>query len=265
MQFLYFTKLLHGMTLPAIASFLQELGVAGADLAVRPGFPVTPSDPPAKLLEAVRLLRDHGLTTPLVSAPTNMVDPRTPDARNLFESCGKAGVQFVKIGYFNYSAGPYLVALGDAHRRLAGFAELAQRTGVRALYHTHSGANLGSNGESMRALLSDLDPHVIGAYVDTGHQAVGGAPFRLAVDAVAEWFAAVAIKDMQWRKDGPRWKPTVLPAGEGIVDWEDVGKTLKRKQFKGVVSLHAEYETTSPDDRLAKAKAELAFLRKHFT
>jgi len=262
MRFVYFTKLLKGMTTPQTAAFLKEAGVSGADLAVRPGFPVAPQDPVTKFEEAVRVFRDHGLSVPLVSAPTDFVDPRSSTARNLFENCGKVGVQYIKIGYFGYKGGPYEQELAYARRHLKEFEGLARQTGVRAVYHTHSGANLGSNGESMRALVADLDPHFIGAYIDTGHQAVGGAPFRLAVDAVSEWFATVAIKDMRWEQSNSKWKPTVVPAGEGIVDWADVGKTLRRKQFTGVVSLHGEYETSSVDERLAKAKAELAFLRE---
>jgi len=264
MRYVYFTKLLKGMTLAETAGFLKEAGVSGADLAVRPGYPVTPTDPMAKFEEAVRVLRDQGLSVPLVSAPTDLIDPKSAACRNLFENCGKVGVQYVKIGYFGYRGGPYSRELSDARAKLAGFAELAQKTGVRAVYHTHSGANLGSNGESMRSLLADLDPHFVGAFIDTGHQAVGGAPFRIAVDAVAEWFALVAIKDMRWEQANERWKSAVVPAGEGIVDWNDVGKTLKRKQFNGVISLHGEYETASMAERLAKAKAELAFLKAKF-
>jgi sugar phosphate isomerase/epimerase len=264
MRFVYFTKMLKGMSLPAMAAFLKEAGVSGADFAVRPGFPVAPTDPAAKYDEAVRVFRDHGLSVPLVSAPTDLIDPRSEAARHLFDNCGKVGVQYVKIGYFPYRAGPYEQELSEARRRLAGFVELAKKTNVRALYHTHSGAHLGSNGESMRTLLVDLDPHFIGAYIDTGHQAIGGAPFSLAVNAVAEWFAAVAIKDVLWERSGAGWKRAVHPAGEGFVHWADVATTLKRKQFSGVVSLHGEYETTTMADRLEKAKAEVAFLRKQF-
>lgn len=264
MRFVYFTKLLKGLSLAETATFLKEAGVSGADLAVRPGFSVTPSDPLAKFQEAVAVFRDRGLSVPLVSAPTDFVDPRSATARNLFENCGKVGVEYIKIGYFGYKDETYESQLAYARWHLKEFAELARRTGVRALYHTHSGANLGSNGESMRALLADLDPHFIGAYIDTGHQAVGGAPFRIAIDAVSDWFAAVAIKDMRWESTNSKWRPTVVPASEGIVDWSDVGKTLRRKKFNGVVSLHAEYETKNNLERLEKAKAELAFLRKQF-
>jgi sugar phosphate isomerase/epimerase len=264
MRFVYFTKLLKGLTLPDTAAFLKDAGVAGADWAVRPGFPVAPSDPFAKFAEAVKIFLDHGLETPLVSAPTDMTDARSNDAVNLYENCGKAGVSFVKIGYFSYKDGPYVRALSDARRKLALFAELSRKTNVRTLYHTHSGANLGSNGEGMRALLDEFDPHFIGAFVDTGHQALGGAPYSMGVDAVAEWFAAVAIKDVRIEKTGNEWKRIVVPAGEGFVNWIDVAKALKKRRFNGVVSLHGEYETKDVADRLAKAKAELAFLKERF-
>ena len=264
MRFIYFTKMLKGMSLAEKAAFLKEAGVSGVDWAVRPGFPVAPTDPYPKFGEAVKIFRDHGLSVPLVSAPTDMTDARSAAAQNLFANCGKVGVQFIKIGYFSYRGGPYVRALGDARRQLEGFSDLAKRTNVRALYHTHSGANLGSNGEGMRALLEDLDPHLIGANVDTGHQAIGGAPFSMGVDAVAEWFSAVAIKDVRIEKPNKDWKRVIVPAGEGFVNWDDVSKSLKKRQYNGVVSLHGEYETANNVERLAKAKAELAFLRERF-
>jgi sugar phosphate isomerase/epimerase len=262
MQFVYFTKMLQGLDVAGMIAFLKEVGLDGADLAVRPGYPVTPDNAGAELPRAMKAFRDEGLAIGLVTAPTNLTDPDASASRTIFEACAKAGVPAVKIGYFPYR-GKIEADLPDARQHLAGFAKLAARTGVRACYHTHSGANLGNNAAGLRLLLEDLDPHHVGAFVDTGHTAVNGGPIRMELDLVRPWLSLLAIKDMLWEKGKDGWRYRVVPAGEGIVRWNEVGQAVKDVRFNGTVSLHGEYETKDLDERKALAKQELALLKKH--
>jgi sugar phosphate isomerase/epimerase len=261
-RYVYFTKLLQGLDMPGIVTFLKEAGLDGADLAVRPGYPVTPDNAVAELPRAAKRFRDEGLAIGLVTAPTNLIDPDGATARNLFEASAKAGVLAVKIGYFPYH-GNFDADLADARRRLAGFARLAERTGVRACYHTHSGANLGNNGAGLRLLLQDLDAHHVGAFVDTGHTAINGGPIRMELDLVRPWLSLLAIKDMLWEKGPDGWRSRVVPAGEGIVRWGEVGQAVRACKFNGTVSLHGEYETKDLAERQALAQRELALLKKN--
>ncbi len=262
MRYVYFTKLLQGLDLAGLVTFIKEAGLDGADLAVRPGYPVTPDNAVTELPPAAKRFRDEGLTIGLISAPTNLTDPDGKAAGNLFEAAAKAGVPAVKIGYFPYR-GPIDADLADARRHLAGFARLAQRTGVRACYHTHSGNNLGNNGAGLRLLLQDLDPHHVGAFVDTGHTAVNGGPISMELDLVRPWLSLLAIKDMLWEKGPDGWRFKVVPAGEGIVRWGEVGQAVRACKFNGTVSLHGEYEAKDLAERQALAKQELALLKKY--
>ena len=263
MRYIYFTKSLRGEDVAGMARFLEAAGLDGADLTVRPGYPVHPGNVTSALPGAVELFKNEGLSIPLVSAPTNMTDPNDLTTRRLFEACGENGVPAIKIGYFRY-AGNFDKALAAAKRGLEGFAKLAEQTGVRACYHTHSGAFIGSNCAGQRLLLEGLDPHHIGSYVDTGHQTIGGAPFRMALDSVAHWFSLLAIKDMLWTKTEKGYRRSVVPVGTGIADWPEIAQALRERHYDGVVSLHAEYETHDLDERLKTAKMELAFLHKIF-
>src|SRR5438552_7239270 len=101
MRYIYFTKMLQG-DLKAIMVFLKDAGLDGADLAVRPGYPVHPGNALAELPKAAKAFADEGLTIGLVSAPTDLVDPESAAARTLFEAAGKAGVPAIKLGYFPY-------------------------------------------------------------------------------------------------------------------------------------------------------------------
>jgi sugar phosphate isomerase/epimerase len=260
MRYVYFTKTLQPLTVPELIAFCKDVGLDGVDLAVRPGYPVHPENVAAELPRAAKAFRDEGLTVGLVTAATNLIDPESKTAPALFEACGKAGVTAIKIGYFPYKD-RIDDALAQARQRLAGFAKLSARTGVRACYHTHSGSNLGNNAAGLRLLLQDADPHAIGAFVDTGHLAVNGGPFRMELDLVRSWLSLVAIKDMAWERTKQGWRYRVVPASEGIVRWDEVGQALKERGYNGTISLHGEYETRDLADRKELAKQELALLK----
>lgn len=264
MQYVYFTKFLKELPIPEQAQFLKMAGLDGADLTVRAGYPVNPGDVDKTLVPAMKVFKEHDLSVPLVSAPTNLTDAESTEGQRIFHACGEAGVAYIKIGYFRYT-GKIDEDYSRAKKALEGFAKLAEKTGVRACYHTHSGSYVGSNCSGMRLLLEDFDPHHVGAYVDTGHQTVGGAPFRVALDLVARWLSLIAVKDMVWEKTDNGWRRNVVSAGQGIANWPEITKALAERNFDGVVSLHAEYHVTELDERQALAKTELEFLKKTFT
>ncbi len=263
MRYVYFTKLLKELDVPALIGFCKEVGLDGVDLAVRPGYPVNPDNAATALPDAMKAFTNVGLTIGLVSADTGLNDAEGKSAKSLFAACGLAGIPSLKIGYFPYKP-PLEDALKSARARLAGFAKLAETTKVKACYHTHSGLYLGNNAASLRLLLQDLDPHHIGAFLDTGHTAVNGGPFPLEADLVRPWLTLLAIKDMLWVKDKSGFHSHVVPAGDGIVRWTEVGQGVKAAKFDGTVSLHGEYETKDLAERKELAKRELAFLKKLF-
>jgi sugar phosphate isomerase/epimerase len=262
MRYIYFTKTLQNLDLPDVIKFCKDAGLDGADLAVRPGFPITPDNAQRLLPVAVKAFADAGLVIGLVSASTTMNDPESKEAKQVFEATAKAELSAVKLGYFPLRS-PFEENLKSARMRLEGFANLAEKWKVHAYYHTHSGANIGNNAASLRWLLQDFDPHHIGAYLDTGHTVINGGPIRSELDIAKPWLSMIAIKDMIWEKKDDTWAHRVVPAGEGIQNWKDVGQGLKECKFNGTISLHAEYDTKDQEERLKLAKAELAFLKKH--
>lgn len=263
MRFVYFTKSINQLSIPQIIEFLKSTGLDGADLAIRPNHPINPDNAQAELPKAMAAFKDAGLIVGFASASTNLNDPESAVAKRLFNACGHAGIPAVKLGYFTYTRN-FDESLADARKKLTGFARLAEKTGVRACYHTHSGEFLGANGSALRLLLQDFDPHHIGANLDTGHLAVGGGPFPLEVDMVRRWFSLLSIKDMVWEKKGDRWNYDVSPVGSGIVRWDQVAHGLKTVGFDGTVSLHGEYAARDLDHRKELAIQELATLKKWF-
>jgi hypothetical protein len=79
-----FTKHLQGLDVPGIIEALQSVGVGGADLCVRPGYPVNLENAATALPAAARRFAAGGLSIPLVTAPTGFVRPDTGDAERLY-------------------------------------------------------------------------------------------------------------------------------------------------------------------------------------
>jgi sugar phosphate isomerase/epimerase len=208
-------------------------------------------------------MKQNKLDIPLVSAPTSLVDAESKDAKSLFEACALAGVPMIKIGYFTYK-GSFNDDLQSARKKLQGFAKLAQQTKVKVVCHTHSGANIGNNAVSLKELLTDFDPHHVGAFADTGHLAVNGGPIKMELEILRPWLSIIAIKDILWEQAKGDWAFKVMPAGSGIVRWNDVSKGIKDAKFQGTIVLHGEYEAASLPNRKDLAKKELAFLKKQF-
>jgi sugar phosphate isomerase/epimerase len=263
MRYVYFTKTLRELDVAGLIDFCKDTGVEGFDLAVRPGYPVTQDNAARELPAAAKKFKDAGLFIGLVTAPTDLTDAGGKQAAAIFNACAKAGVPAVKVGYFPYRA-PFDTSLTDGRKRMAAFAKLAEKTKVKACYHTHSGANLGNNAAGARLLMQDLDPHHVGVFFDTGHTAVNGGPVRMELDMVRSWLSLVAIKDAAYQKTKTGWRWDVLPVGDGMVRWDDVAKGLKECKYSGTISLHAEYHAKDLAERKKLAKAELAALKKAF-
>ena len=99
MKFIMFTKHLQEYSLPAPVKALKSIGMDGADLCVRPGFPVDPGNCRKMLPEAVKAFDGEGMSIPLVTAPGDFLDPADGVCESLYDACGASGVGLIKLGY----------------------------------------------------------------------------------------------------------------------------------------------------------------------
>ena len=64
MKYIMFTKHLEGLDVAGIMDALKSVGVEGADLCVRPGYPVNPENAEKQLPAAAKQFADEGLSIP---------------------------------------------------------------------------------------------------------------------------------------------------------------------------------------------------------
>ena len=87
----------------SIMDALKSVDVEGADLCVRPGYPVNPENAEKQLPAAAKQFADEGLSIPLVTTPTSFLNPEDPDVQRVYAACGDAGVANLKVGYWHWS------------------------------------------------------------------------------------------------------------------------------------------------------------------
>ena len=247
LTYVMFTKHLEGLDVPGIIATLQSVGVQGADLCVRDGYPVNPDNIATVLPEAAKQFADAGLSIPLVTAPGDFNRPDIDYAEEYYAALGAAGVGHVKLGYWHWS--PYVHywdQLDEIRGYMEGFQQLSEKHGVKTVVHNHSGKSMGLNSCAAMNVVGDCDPQHVGVFADPGHLSICGEPIEMALDIVREYLCVLAFKDLiRQRPQGgtQQGAPSggVMRLGQGFVDWPAVITTLERLDFKGPVSFHSEY------------------------
>jgi sugar phosphate isomerase/epimerase len=262
-----FTKHLQGLDLYEIIAALQSVGVEGADMCVRPGYPVHPGNAAQALPEAARRFRAAGLSIPVVTAPTDLIDPSVAYAERLYAACAEAGVSHLKPGYWHWTPGEnYGQRVEQCRAHLQGFQELSAQYGVQTVVHTHSGRTMGLNASAVMDLVQGFDPRYVGVYADPGHLSIVGEPIDMALAIVRDYLSVLSFKDLKRQRvvqDGQvRWNTRVVPLGEGYGDWPTLLRTLRALPYDGPVSFHSEYSGQPPETVIDQARIDVRFINR---
>ena len=261
MKFIMFTKHLQGLELPEIITALQAVGVEGADLCTRPGYPVNPENAEKELPAAAKLFSEADLSIPLVTAPGDFLDPSKDETERVYAAAGEAGVENIKLGYWHWHSdnGDYWTQVDFIRSQLEDFSKLSEKFGPRTCIHNHSGTSMGLNSCAVMNLVKGFDPQHIGVFADTGHLSIVGEPINMALDIVKSHLAVIAFKDLA-RSPGMRGGK-VVRVGKGFVDWETTLDTLKTMEYSGPVSFHSEYSGEPVDSVIDLARVDVRFIR----
>jgi sugar phosphate isomerase/epimerase len=266
MKPIMFTKHLKGLEIPELIDALAFVGVEGADLCVRPGYPVHPENVGQALPQAAARFAAADLSIPLVTTPGDFVRPDIDYAERLYAACAEAGVENIKLGYWHWSPEcDYWQEVERIRGYLDGFAELSEKHGVRTCIHNHSGFCFGLNASSAMHLVADHDPRYVGVFADPGHLSIVGEPIELALDIVRGYLAVVAFKDLvrqRFVQDGRViWKTRVVRLGQGFADYAAVLRGLERIGFDGPVSFHSEYSGEPVLSVIDLARVDVRYIR----
>ncbi len=266
MQHVMFTKHLEGYSVDQIIAGIARVGLHGADLCVRPGYPVNPENCRKELPAAAKRFAAAGQSIALVTTPGDFVDAAIPYAEDLFASCAEAGVPALKLGYWAWKPEVgYWKTLDDCRAKMAGLVKLAEKHGVKACVHNHSGNTMGLNSSAAMHIVKGFNPKHAGIFCDVGHLALVGEQIPMAIDISWDYIQLFALKDLLWQKDtgnlASKRQLKVVPFGYGLVEWGTFIEVLKKRRFDGALSFHCEYGGYPPESVLDQAAVDVRFFR----
>ena len=120
MQFVMFTKHLTGLSLEELIATLADVGVAGADLAVRPGYPVNPDNMAAELPRAARTVPRRRPGDPPGHRPDQPHGSRQPRGRGVLRGLRRRRRRPSQARLLGLGPGAALLGPGRRDPRVAG-------------------------------------------------------------------------------------------------------------------------------------------------
>jgi len=254
-QFSVFTKPWK-QSLPELAAMVRGWGFDGIELPVRPGYQVVLEHASRDLPVAAHVLADHGLRIFSVAAPGG------PIAEELVAACAEAGVPVIRI---MVGIGPdgYMATEARTQREFEGLIPMLQQYGVTIGVQNHCD-QMVCNAMGLRHLLEPFDRRYVAAVWDAAHNALNGEDPELAIDIIWDHLCMVNLKNAYWRRvNGPEaevvaWRPWWTSGPQGLASWPRVAAELKRRDYRGVVCLTAEYSDEAAVKRLISQDIQFA-------
>ncbi len=266
-----FSKHLQWLDWQGMAETAAEIGFDGVDLTVRSGGHVLPERVEQDLPKAVEIVHKAGLITPMVTA--GIVDAKTPYAESILKTMSGLGIPRYRWGGFRWVDSMSIPdRLAQLKQDAARLADLNAKYKVCAMYHTHSGSEVGASIWDLWVILKDLDKEWLGVNFDIGHAVVEGGlgGWVNSLRLISPWIKGMAAKDFAWGKNAKgQWTPQWCPLGEGMVNFKRYFALLKEVKFSGPVQLHCEYPLGGADSGAKTLKMEratvIATMRKDLT
>ena len=244
-----FSKHLHFLEWEAMANAAKEIGFDGVDLTLRKDGHIEPERAEQDLPKVAAILQKAGLEFPMITA--GIIDANSPYAESILRAMKSVGIKNYRWGGFKYDDNkplpPQLEALKKAAAKLA---ELNRKYDVCAMYHTHSGNEVGASIWDLWMILKDLDTTRVSVNFDLCHATIEGGlgAWVRSTQLVAPMTRGIAIKDFKWGQNAKgQYVPVKCPLGEGMVNFKKFLPMMKAANFSGPVQMHFEYPLGGAD------------------
>ncbi|MCW9707664.1 sugar phosphate isomerase/epimerase family protein [Fodinibius salsisoli] len=238
-----FSKHLQWLDYPKMAKTAADLGFDGIDLTVRPGGHVLPENAERDLPKAVAAVRDEGLEVYMIS--TAISDPDDPHTKPILKTAGELGIGHYRTDWFPYDTAKSIEQNLDIFAsKLSRLAEINEQYGIQGDYQNHAGASFGSSIWDLWVVLNELNSEWIGSQYDIRHSTVEGVhSWENDFSAIHPYIGTLDIKDFHWQKtDDGSWHEQNVPLGQGMVNFPQYFRLLKKHRVYAPISIHYEYD-----------------------
>jgi len=242
---------------PELAAHVRALGFDGVEFPVRPGYPVEPENVERDLPAAVQAFAREGLR--VFSVAGNMDLPT-------IRACAACGVPIIRV-MARVPGSDYVATIGRLQAEYAALVPALEHYGVTIGVQNHFGRNV-PDALALVQLLAPFDRRHFAAVWDAAHESLQGGEIDHALDIVWPRLCMVNLKNAFWvRTNGPEaevaeWQHYWTSGRQGLTSWPQVVSELRRRGYRGVVCLTAEYTDQSSVDRLIAQ--DLAFATELF-
>ncbi|MFS4466694.1 sugar phosphate isomerase/epimerase family protein [Maribacter sp. 2210JD10-5] len=247
-----FSKHLQFLNYNELAQAAAEIGFQGVDLSVRPKGHVLPQNVAQDLPLAVQSLKKVGFDPVMMTSGITDVDD--VHTRNVLKIAADQGIRFYRLGYYHWTEnGSILEDLRLIKRKVEELAKLNELYRIKGAFQNHAGSFVGASIYEVHNLLEGLDNKFMGCQYDIRHASVEGAqawPTQLRL--IAPKINTIVIKDYKWSREGNQWKLMNVPIGEGMVNFHEYFKMLKKHKINVPVSMHFEYDLGGAEHGMTK-------------
>ena len=275
-----FSKTLHWLDVPEMASRMAGMGFDGIDLTVRPKGHVLPERVEEDLPKAVEAAKREGIG--IYTIITSIDNADDPLSERILKTASSLGIKHYRMGWLYYDENKTidenLVIIQTVMSQLAVLNEKYQ---IRGEYQNHSGkftphSYFGSSIWDLYSVLNNINSPWLGSQYDIMHATVEGAySWETNFKQLNRFVHSINFKDFYWLKKQNKWAPELVPLGKGMVDFTKYLGLLKEFKISCPVSIHYEYQygRVDSDDQptamekektLSALKNDLQTLKRYF-
>lgn len=258
-----FTKPWPNLAIGELADLISELGFAGVELPVRPGYQVEPDQVGELLGKAVEAFKDRGL---MIYSVAGDIDRATALA------CARAGVPVLRTMLKLDPEKSYRENVDAFRSRCRGIGEVLKDSPTTIGLQNHCDEFVSS----AMGLIHAIDPlpsDQVSAVLDLGHTGLDGEGEEIAIDIAWPRLSLVNLKNSLRRVEGRDergaaiWKRAWVSGRDGFTNWEKAIKELSRRNYLRPICLTAEYQDESgravvAGDIIPYLKEDLEFLQQ---
>lgn len=187
------------------------------------------------------------------------------EIRLVAEGAAAVGAGCFRVGPPRYDGSiEYGTLLEQAIENYSEVVKIARSFGLAAAIETHMG-NICCSASATSRIVSQFSPEEIKVVYDPGNMVKEGfEPYQMGLEILGPYLSHVHVKNYRWtpgerRPDGSlEWVSGNCPLLDGIVDWREVLRALRKIGFNGFLSM----EDFSDTPWRKKLQDNKAFLRK---
>lgn len=236
-----FSKHLQFLDYNELAQAAVDMGFDGVDLSVRPKGHVLPERVEEDLPKAVEAFRKAGFAPLLMT--TAVEDAHDKKDKTVLDTASKLGFKYYRMNWYAYPQdGSMPEALERLGQKVKELGALNKELGLTGYYQNHAGTLVGASVWEIAELLKHVDTRYMGVQYDIRHAMVEGfASWPNGLRRVQSQIRSLTIKDFKWQQQNGVWTVQDTPMGEGLIDFNNYFKLLKKYKINVPVSLHIEY------------------------